>query len=128
MDIKTGFPFFRDTKANVNNIVAHPNSFLWVREFGDRDILCWEKADNSSRKAIQLIAIWKIKTADLEVPNKFGAYTIDLLLDDQSQEAFEQLWKSGRFRIEAGFSVPHIHDSPCFGVPVVPGGAFPGHS
>jgi hypothetical protein len=43
---------------------------------------------------------------DLEVPNKFGAYTIDLLLDDQSQEAFEQLWKSSRFGNGTGFSVP----------------------
>jgi len=105
-DTNTGFPFFRDTKANINNIVAHKKSFRWVREFGDRDVLCWEKADESSRKAVQLIAIGKIKTADLDVPNKFGAYTIDLLLDDQSQEAFEQLWKSGRFGNEAGSSMP----------------------
>jgi len=50
--------------------------------------------------------VGKIKTADLGVPNKFGAYTIDLLIDDQSQEAFEQLWKSGRFGNGTGFSVP----------------------
>ena len=40
------------------------------------------------------------------MPNKFGAYTIDLLIDDQSREAFEQLWKSGRFENGTGFSVP----------------------
>jgi hypothetical protein len=62
--------------------------------------------DNNSRKDIQLITIGRIKTADLEVPNKFGAYTIDLLLDDQSQEAFEQGLKSGRFGNGTGFSVP----------------------
>ena len=39
------------------------------------------------------------------MPNKFGTDTIDLLLDDQSQEAFEQLWKSGRFENGTGFSV-----------------------
>jgi hypothetical protein len=40
------------------------------------------------------------------MPNKFGAYTIDMLIDDQSREAFEQLWKSGRFENGTGFSVP----------------------
>jgi hypothetical protein len=59
-DTDTGLPFFRGTRANINNIVAHPKSFHWVQEFGERDVLCWEKVD------IQLIAIGKIKTADLE--------------------------------------------------------------
>ena len=104
--INTGLLFFEDTRANIKNIAAHPESFCWVREFGDRDILCWEKADGSSRKAIQLITTGKIRTADLEVPNKFNAYTIDLQLDDRSRDAFEQLWKSGKSGNEAGLSVP----------------------
>jgi hypothetical protein len=73
-DTNTGLPFFRDTRANINSIVAHPETFHWVREFGDRDVLCWEKADKNSRKDIQLITIGEIKTADLEVPNNSSSF------------------------------------------------------
>jgi hypothetical protein len=55
----------------------------------DRDILCWEKADGSSRKAFQLITIGKISwTADLKVPNKFNVYTIDLTKVETHSNSF----------------------------------------
>jgi hypothetical protein len=104
--INTGLPFFEDTRANIKNIAAHPESFRWVREFGDRDILCWEEADGSCRKAIQLITTGKIRTADLEAPNKFNTYTVDLQLDERNRDAFEQLWQPGKFGNKAGLSVP----------------------
>ena len=48
-----------------------------------------------------MITTGKIRTADLEVPNKFNAYTIDLQLDDRSRAALEV----GQGN-EAGLSVP----------------------
>ena len=40
--------------------------------------------------------VGKIKSVDLEVPNKYGTYTVDVMLDDVSEQAFDQVWKSGR--------------------------------
>jgi hypothetical protein len=48
--------------------------------------------------------VGKIKSVDLEVPNKYDTYTIDLLHDDGSQQ--DQVWKSGRLGNRTGSSVP----------------------
>jgi hypothetical protein len=42
----------------------------------------------------------------LEVPNKYGTYTIDLLIDDEPQQAFDQIWKSGRVNAREDFFKP----------------------
>jgi hypothetical protein len=52
-----------------------------------------------------LVVIGRIKSATLEVPNTYGTYTIDLLLDNESQQAFDRIWKSGKLH-GTGFNVP----------------------
>ena len=99
-----GIPYFRDTRANVKNI--DPNDICWNREYGDRDILCWANPKKGSRKDVQLIVVGKMKTADLGKPNKYGTYTIDLQIDEEGQQAFNTIWKTGRWGDTPGFSAP----------------------
>jgi hypothetical protein len=43
-----------------------------------------------------LIVVGEIKLAALDTPNTYGAYTVDVLLDDDSKRAFDQIWKLGK--------------------------------
>ena len=76
----------------IKSHICFRNNFVFdrlINNFRDRDILCWEKADGSSRKAFQLITIGKISwTADLKVPNKFNVYTIDLTKVETHSNSF----------------------------------------
>jgi hypothetical protein len=105
----TGLPYFQTTKANVKNI-TDPDDICWERDFGHRDILCWTKQKNGSRKDVQLIVVGKIKTADLGEPNGYGKYTIDLHIDEEDRQAFNTIWKTGKWANTPantqGYSVP----------------------
>lgn len=100
-----GLAYFQQSKANLKNVASDSENFCWLREYGDRHILCWKTTNTNASKDIQLIVVGKIKSAALEVPNTYGAYTIDLLLDDESQQAFDRIWKSGRLH-GTGLNVP----------------------
>jgi hypothetical protein len=99
-----GIPYFRDTRANVNNI--DPNDICWDREFGDRHILCWANPKKGSHKDVQLIVVGRIKTADLEKPNRYGTYNIDLQIDEKGRQVFDSIWKTGKWGDTPGFSTP----------------------
>jgi hypothetical protein len=103
----TGLTYFTNTKANVVKIAGHPGMTCWVREHGDRNILCWKNPARSSQpKDIQTITIGSIRSRDLEAPNRYGAYTIDLDIDDETQSAFSELWKSGKWGATPEFRNP----------------------
>jgi hypothetical protein len=53
-----------------------------------------------------LIVVGKIKPADLGKPNRYGTYTIDLQIDEESRQAFNTIWKTGKWGNTPGFSAP----------------------
>jgi hypothetical protein len=67
--------------------------------------MCWANRQKRSQD-VQLIIIGEIKTADLERPNSYGSYTIDIRIDEDTQHAFDQLWKSGKWGEEPEFKNP----------------------
>ena len=48
-------------------------------------MLCWKKPNANVQKDIQLIVVGEIKLAALDTPNPYGAYTVDVLLDDDGK-------------------------------------------
>jgi hypothetical protein len=100
-----GMPYFENTKANVKNITG-PNEICWEKEYGERYILCWMNPETIPHKDVQLIVIGKIKSADLEMPNQYGTYTIQLHIDEEVRQCFDAIWKTGKWVNSPGCTLP----------------------
>ena len=98
-------PYFQNTQANVKNI-TDSNKICWEREYGERYILCWNKPETELHKDIQLIVVGKIKDANLEKPNQYGTYTIELHIDNEVRQGFNTIWKTGKWGNTPGFNNP----------------------
>jgi hypothetical protein len=102
----TGLTYFKQTNANLLKVAADPEKYQWVREYGNRHILCWKVPGSNVHKDIQLIVIGEIRSATLDMPNTYGAYTVDVELDDDCRRAFDQIWKSSELGHDTDINIP----------------------
>ena len=68
--------------------------------------MCWTKPEIIPHKDVQLIVIGKIKSADLDKPNQYGTYTIELHIDEEDRQCFNTIWKTGKWGNVPGFTIP----------------------